>query len=220
MSGQTTAARTEVAAFDVDGTLTTRDCVGRFLLRVGGVRAIAAAVARRPGATLRAVARRDRDLLKEVVVGGVLRGRRIADVREAGERFAREVEASLLRPDTLARLRWHQSQGHTTVLVSASLEPYLGPLARSLGVDHVVCTSVGAASADGGDRYGHLLDGGNCRAAVKASRLRALLEREGLAGATVWAYGDSRGDEQLLAMADHPVWVREGTIPAVPGATS
>ena len=26
----------DVAAFDVDGTLTVRDCVGPFLLRVGG----------------------------------------------------------------------------------------------------------------------------------------------------------------------------------------
>jgi phosphoserine phosphatase len=26
---------------------------------------------------------------------------------------------------------------------------------------------------------------------------------------TVWAYGDSRGDRELLAAADHPVWVRE-----------
>jgi phosphatidylglycerophosphatase C len=210
--GAATSHRPVVAAFDVDGTLTHRDCVAPFLRRVGGVRSLVLAFARRPLATVRAGLRRDRDRLKEVFVGGVLQRRSVADVAEIGRAFAREVERSQLRADTVARLRWHQQMGHRTVLVSASLRMYLDPLATALGVEHVVCTDV---VADAG-RYTRVLKGRNCRAAEKVTRLDALLAAHAMADAEIWAYGDSAGDRQLLARADHPVWVRGATLRAVP----
>jgi phosphoserine phosphatase len=42
---------------------------------------------------------------------------------------------------------------------------------------------------------------------VKAERLRAHLGDEGI---TLWAYGDSAGDREMLALADHAIRVRRG----------
>lgn len=195
--------RPEVAAFDVDGTLTVRDCVRPFLVRVGGWGGVAAALLRRPIETTAAAARRDRDRLKEVVVGGVLRGRKVAQIEAMGEEFAAEVHGHWLRADTVERLRWHQRMGHRIVLVSASLGPYLRPLGRRLGADAVLC----AEPLQVGDEFADGLEGPNCRAAEKVRRLEAWLAAERLDDATVWAYGDSRGDRELLARADHPVFV-------------
>ena len=205
-------ARPQVAAFDVDGTLTVRDCVQPFLVRVGGWTGVTRAVVSKPMVAAGAALRRDRDRLKEIVVGGVLRGRRVAQVEEIGERFADEVAAGWLRPDTVARLRWHQRMGHRIVLVSASLGPYLRPLGRRLEVDEVLCTEPLSA----GDRFADGLDGGNCRAAEKVRRLDAWLKTAGLDDATVWAYGDSAGDRELLARADHPLLVKGATVTAAP----
>lgn len=191
--------RPVVAAFDVDGTLTVRDCVAPFLLRLGGRRGLVTAAARRPLATGLALLRRDRDRLKEIIVGGVLRRRRVGDVESAGATYAQQVWERWMRSDTLARLRWHQRHGHRTVLVSASLGPYLRPLGRLLGVDDVICTD---AKSDG-DRYADRLEGANCRAAEKPRRLRAWLRSHHLDDAELWAYGDSRGDREMLAAADH-----------------
>ena len=119
---------TVVAAFDVDGTLTIRDCVRPFLERVAGRRRIVTAMLRRPVATIVAAARRDRDRFKEIIVGGALRGKLITEVDAIGEQFAQYVLVNWLRPDTLRRLRWHQQAGHRTVIVSASLAAYLRPL--------------------------------------------------------------------------------------------
>jgi phosphatidylglycerophosphatase C len=47
--------------------------------------------------------------------------------------------------------------------------------------------------------------GENVRAAQKALLLGRLLGNEPV---TVWAYGDSRGDREMLAMADHPTLLR------------
>jgi len=204
--------RADVAAFDVDGTLTVRDCVRPFLVRVGGWGGVAAAMARRPVTTLGAAARRDRDAIKELVVGGVLRGRTVAQVEALGEEFAEQVHDGWLRDDTVARLRWHQRMGHRIVLVSASLSPYLRPLGRRLGVDDVLC----AEPRREGDRFADGLDGANCRAAEKVRRLDAWLRARNLDDATVWAYGDSAGDRELLARADHPLLVSRVRVTAVP----
>jgi phosphatidylglycerophosphatase C len=201
-----------IAAFDVDGTLTTRDCVRPFLERVAGRRRLVASVLRRPLASVVAAARRDRDRMKEIVVGGSLRGKRITDVDAIGEQFAQFVLVNWLRPDTMRRLRWHQQAGHRIVLVSASLAVYLRPLALRLGIEDVLCTD----STRSGDRYGDRLIGLNCRAAEKRRRLEQWLEERRFMHAEVWAYGNSVGDRELLDRADHAVWVNGATISEVP----
>ncbi len=201
-----------IAAFDLDGTLTTRDCVRPFLERVAGRRRLVTSLIRRPLATIVATARRDRDRFKEIIVGGSLRGKLVSDVETIGEQFAQYVLVNWLRPDTLRRLRWHQQSGHRTVIVSASLAAYLRPLALRLGIDDVLCTD----SSRSGNRYGDRLIGLNCRAGEKRRRLDQWLEEQRWVNAEVWAYGDSAGDRELLARADHAVWVNGAIISEVP----
>ncbi len=191
-----------VAAFDVDGTLTTGDCVTPFLRRAAG-RRLWTTLLRHPVALAGSAARRDRDRLKELACSA-LRGIESAEIEHLGEAFAREVGAGRLRDDTVARLRRHRELAHTVILASASLDPYLVPLGRSLGVDAVVCTVL-ERGADG--RLTGRLAGANCRGAEKARRVRDWLRENDLAGAELWAYGDSSGDDELLALADRPLRV-------------
>jgi len=191
-----------VAAFDVDGTLTTGDCVTPFLRRAAG-RRLWTTLLRHPLALAAAAARRDRDRLKELACSA-LRGIESTEIEHLGEAFAREVGAGRLRDDTVARLRRHRELGHTVILASASLDPYLVPLGRSLGVDAVVCTVL-ERGKDG--RLTGRLVGANCRGAEKARRVRGWLREHDLADAELWAYGDSSGDDDLLALADRPLRV-------------
>ena len=202
-----------VAAFDVDGTLTTRDCVMPFLIRVAGLRRVATSALRSPVLLVRvAVGCGDRDRLKQAVVGRLMRGRPAEAVEEAGRAFAREAVSRWIRPDTLARLRWHRESGHEIVLVSASLRQYLEPLASEVlgGVHALICTDV--ESTDGGVLTGRLV-GGNCRGSEKSRRLASWIDGRSV---TLYAYGDSSGDREMLAMANHPVRVRGVSIATVP----
>jgi len=194
-------ARPIVAAFDVDGTLTSRDCVTPFLLRTVRVRA-ALALMRHPALVVGAAVHRDRDRLKEVVCTAFA-GLDAEALDNVGAAFAHEIHRRWLRDDTIARLRRHRELGHQVVLASASLEPYLTPFGELLEVDGVVCTRL--EQVDG--RLTGRLDGANCRGAEKARRLDAWLTANGLEAALLWAYGDSNGDRELLARADHAVWV-------------
>ena len=67
-----------------------------------------------------------------------------------------------------------------------------------------------------GDEFADGLDGANCRAAEKVRRLDAWLAERRLQDATVWAYGDSAGDRELLARADHPFLVKGVSVTAEP----
>jgi phosphatidylglycerophosphatase C len=203
--------RPVVAAFDVDGTLTTTDCVVPFLRRAAG-RRLPLALLRHPLATAAALARRDRDRLKELACAA-LAGKPAAELDGLGATFARDFAVARLRADTTARLRRHQELGHTVILASASLDAYLVPLGEALEVDGVVCTRL---EHDGAGILTGRLDGANCRGPEKARRVREWLVDAGLDGAELWAYGDSPGDDELLAAADHPLRVDGVEIAADP----
>jgi phosphatidylglycerophosphatase C len=191
-----------VAAFDFDGTITQRDTLAGFLLYVGGRRTMARAVARH-GVAMVSGLNDDaaRDAAKEAVLGAVLRGRTEAEVAEAGRRYATQLPARFRR-DVVERITWHRDQGHELVVVSASLRYYLDPVADELGFHQVLGVEM-AVGPDG--RLTGALARPNVRAEQKALRLREWL---GDRPATeLWAYGNSSGDEALLAIADHPTWI-------------
>ncbi len=195
-----------IAAFDVDGTLTRRDCVVPFLRRVAGISPIALSLARSARSTVPAAMRRDRDLLKAAATRAAFTGRRRADVEALAEVFALEVADSWLREDTVADLRRHRDAGDVTVMVSASYGVYLRPLGALLGVDAVLATEI---AADDGGRYTGELAVPNCRGPEKVRRLHDWLDAHhgGRGGVHLTAYGDSPGDRDLLGDADVARWV-------------
>ena len=197
-----------VAAFDFDGTLTSGDNVVPFLRRVAGVRRIAVGAVRRAPRLLPALARFDRDRVKAIMTEIVFTDRRVADVARRAQEFGAEIVAADLRPDTFERVHWHVAHGHRVVIVSASYEVYLHVVAEKLGLHGVIATRL-EATADG--RYTGRLLGRNCRGTEKLRRLDDWLADEGLdrRSITLWAYGDSKGDQQLLEAADHPIWAKD-----------
>ncbi|MCP3913052.1 MAG: HAD-IB family hydrolase [Actinomycetia bacterium] len=189
-----------VAAFDFDGTLARRDSLLPFLARLCGPGRVGLALTRAWVAPPAADGIERRDRIKAGLLERLLQDRRMDDVEEAGHGYAARLE-SRLRPTMVERLHHHQGDGHEVVLVSASLAVYLRPLAARLGLDGVLAVELDHVD---GVLTGQM-QGPNCRGPQKVARLR---EWEGGRPARpLWAYGDSRGDRELLAHADHPTWV-------------
>jgi phosphatidylglycerophosphatase C len=191
-----------VAAFDFDGTLSTRDNVVPFLrAAVGGPRLVAGLVSTAPRLVAAALDDRRRDRAKAALVRRLLIGYEAARLTGIAERFADDVVEHHLRADAVDRAEWHRSQGHELVMVSASFAVYLEPVARRLGFDAALGTELETGAE--GRLTGRLL-GANVRRAEKVRRLDDWL---GDRPATVWAYGDSTGDRELFERADHAVRV-------------
>jgi HAD superfamily hydrolase (TIGR01490 family) len=194
-----------VAAFDFDGTLSTRDNFLPYLRIVAGTRDLARAIA--TAAPALAASRRDprqRDVAKAIVLRGTVAGRRDEYLRDLGARYARLVAAQHLAPDTVTRLEEHRAQGHEIVFVSASLHVYLDPIAELLGADAVLATAL-EVDADG--RCTGEIAGANVRGIEKVRRLETWLAGRDV---VLHAYGDSTGDEELLARAHHAIRVGRG----------
>ncbi|MGB2757131.1 MAG: HAD-IB family hydrolase [Acidimicrobiia bacterium] len=207
-------ARPVVAAFDFDGTLTVRSQLEPFVLQAGGLRRSSLAVARSLVKVVQLPrSSAHRDAAKAAVLHRVFEGIDEGSYAALGQSFALHVLASKMRADSLARLRWHQEHGHSTVIVSASLSTYLDPIGTRLGIDGVLCTTLESA---GGKLTGRLV-GANVRGTEKARRLDAwLTERFGTTEVTLWAYGDTAGDRAMLERADHATWVkRQETVPQI-----
>lgn len=192
-----------VAAFDFDGTLTPRDTLIPFLERLYGRRRLAAAAASvgppwRPDPGVHR-----RDAAKAQLLRRLTAGDDAARVTEAGEAYASRLNG-LLVPTMVDRIGQHRRAGHEIVAVSASLATYLVPLLqRRHDFDQVL--AVGLAVDDDGRHTGEML-GPNVRGPEKAVVLRRWLAATGGHddGLELWAYGNSSGDAELLAMADHP----------------
>ena len=133
---------------------------------------------------------------KESVLTYFLAGRSAPELAAFSQQFADDVLPRLLRPEAIERLRWHQQQGHRTIVVSASLEIYLRPWAARMGIDQIIGTRLISRS----DQLTGRILGKNCYGPEKVTRLQALLDQ---LDPVLYAYGDSRGDRELLAIARH-----------------
>ncbi len=203
-----------VAAFDFDGTITRRDTVVPFLAYAcGNARVARALAAVAPQLAMALAGRGERDDSKEALLHRLLAGREAEPIVAAGRAFARRLanDSRRLRADTLEKVQRHRAAGHELVLVSASLTTYLEPIAPLLGFDAVLATTL-EIGPDG--RFTGRLVGRNCRGIEKVNRLRAWLGDDNgddageRAECVIWAYGDSSGDTELLAMAHQPHRVR------------
>ncbi len=107
-----------------------------------------------------------------------------------------DVLAGHVRSGAADRLRWHEEQGHEVVIVSASLDLWLAPFAEQRGLRLISST----AAFDDEDRFTGGLVGPNVNHDEKVRAVREALDLD--AYDTIYAYGDSSGDEAMLGLAD------------------
>ncbi len=199
--------RRTFAAFDFDGTMTRRDTLVPFVMSVAGRRRVLQALgAESTRLAVAATGRGDRDAAKDRVLTRILAGTPYADVEAAGHSYGVRLWGSAVTADARNRIAWHRREGHEVAIVSASLDVYLAEVALELGITHVLCTEL---DRDEQGLCTGRVRGANCRGIEKAERLRTLFGDDDV---ELWAYGNSAGDDEMLALAQHPVRVRRGRI--------
>lgn len=186
-----------IVAYDFDGTLTTRDSFTTFLKwRVSPARH-AQGMARLVPAALAYLGHRNRGRIKAAAVREFLAGMSREALEAEARAFAETQAARLLRPDALRSWRYWRQRHAKLVIVSASPDIVVAPFARGLGADALIATEL--AYDDRGRVAGGFM-GPNCRGPEKVRRLQAMFGPEVRLTA---AYGDTSGDHEMLALADH-----------------
>lgn len=191
-----------IAAFDFDGTMTNHDSLYDFFkYSAGTFETYFIFLQHLPkfiGFGLKIFSRKD---LKESLLKSFFKGMPITDLRLKGEAFASDVIPQLLKKEALAKLKWHQDEGHRCILVSANMDFYLDYFAQNNQFDDCVCTKT---AVDENGLVTGKLQGKNCRDVEKVRRLNELLGSK--ENYILYAYGDSDGDKEMLELADYPFY--------------
>ena len=195
----TSQEKQRIAVFDVDGTLLRGDCLWSAARQAKGpwsqVVAVLACLPWLIGWQLRLLTT-GRFKQQVIAAFGICEAVNRAEVSGRADWLLDELQAQV-NPEALQRLHWHQKRGDRVLLCSASPRLLLQPLADWLGVE-LLCTEV--ERRDG--RWRPLLASENCKGPEKVHRLQDHLGR--LEGRTIEAYGDSKGDRELLKAAAIP----------------
>ncbi len=188
-------------AFDLDGTLTAGETLPHFLRFVLGPRRYTGALLRSfPELLGYAFGTTPNYAVKERVLTHTIAGMPLEELEARGAAFAEEVLPGLLRPSVWQRFLAHRDRGDRLVLVTATLGVYARPWAEAAGFHAVVATRL---DCDCNQRITGRLAGKNCFGPEKARRL----QEECRIRALDHAYGNSRGDREMLQMAEHPVYI-------------
>ena len=185
-----------LALFDFDGTITTREMFADFMhfavtprrLAVGRLLLAPVVVGYKLGLV-------SGHAIRSRVVRFGFRDEPLARIAHMGERFAREVLPGVLRPQALERIAWHRAQGDVVAVVSGALDVYLGHWCRQHGLA-LICSELEVAEGRLTGRYRGL----QC---VGPEKPRRVMDRYDLGDFDqVYAYGDTHEDLDLLHIAD------------------
>ena len=195
---------TIAAVFDFADTLIDGAC-GSMIdeQRRFGVRGGPAALARIVGAVIDSAAREQRVAAHLEQWVGRWAGRTEDDLAEVSERlFSHDCggAAARLSHEAWRLVKAHQRAGHTVVIATSATRAQVAPLARELGVEHVLCTELGVR--DGvltGAVAGQVLQG-----LVKAARVWSFMTEHDIDAAASHAYTHSEQDVALLDGVGHP----------------
>ena len=190
-----------LALFDFDKTLSDRDTLFDFhSLHFGKSRVCAWALGHGFSLLGCPLGWTDRGELKEHFLSHFWRGVPYEEFARAARKYSLEDMPRVVRPRALKVLEEHLERGDRVLVISASIKEWLEPWCLAKGVDQVLATEMEVREG--------VLSGAlaipNCRGPEKVRRLREILNPEEYS--PIYAYGDSDGDREMLALADRPVY--------------
>lgn len=186
-----------LAVFDFDGTITTRDTLPVFIrFAVTLFHLLKGTMYMAPFVLLFKLKIIPNYTAKERLFKTFFRGISIGKFNELSQKFISNIE-EIVNPVALEKIKWHQQMGHEVIIISASVENWIRPWANKYGIETVLATGL---QLENNVITGNFLTK-NCHGAEKVNRLlAAYADRDSY---TLYAYGDSNGDKELLAAADH-----------------
>ena len=194
-----------ITVFDFDGTLTTHDTLLLFIRFVCGRRAFWWGMLRHaPLLLLMKLHLYNNGKAKERVFAHFFRGMSQEQFNAHCDHFALHFQ-SILRPEGMATLRQLLSEGQQVYIVSASIDRWVQPFFRGTGYEgtryeNSSITIIGTQIETHDGKLTGRFSTPNCYGEEKVRRLQQLVPN--LQDYHLVAYGDSRGDRELMALAD------------------
>ena len=192
----------KIVAFDFDGTLTTKDTLIAFIRYACGTGALILGFLRYlPLLVLMKLRLYPNYKAKQKVFSHFFKGMALEEFDALCQRFAKDNQ-HLLRPQAVEAVSQALNEGAEVLIISASIDNWVRPFFNTEGFNtegrsvNIIGTQIEVID---GKLTGRFLTK-NCYGQEKVNRLLALHPNR--TDYHLTAYGDSRGDKELLAFAD------------------
>ncbi len=130
--------------------------------------------------------------------------KKLADFKTGANEFYFDYLKPHLAPRVIEKLEFHRNEGHILVIVSGSIRYYLEPVAKDLGIQHLVCTDLEENSH--GLLTGKAI-GQVCIGNYKKELTLKLVDELNIDLDSSYAYGDNQADIPLLKLVGNAVAV-------------
>ena len=187
-----------IVAFDFDGTITKKDTLLEFIKFAKGKKAFFKGfLLYSPWLVAYKLKLYPNWKAKQKIFTHFFAGMDKSDFDTLCENFYQKRGTKLIRFDAYKCISEYVENGDIVLIISASIENWVLPFARELRIPHLLCTKLETNFS--GKLTGNFQTA-NCYGEEKVNRLLSLFpNRESY---ELIAYGDSRGDKELLAFAD------------------
>lgn len=186
-----------VAVFDFDGTITTKDTLFDFIAFYWGKpKMIFGLIVLSPILISFKMGLITNDKAKERLFSYFFKKESQQAFLNVCKKYSERIN-EILNAKARDKIKWHQAEGHKLIIVSASVSEWIKPWATSIGINDVVGTEIEVVDGILTGRFASR----NCYGQEKVNRLYNIYPHRDTY--TLYAYGDSSGDKELLSIADY-----------------
>jgi putative phosphoserine phosphatase/1-acylglycerol-3-phosphate O-acyltransferase len=138
-------------------------------------------------------------------------GRTVDDLTELGDRLFVQGIAGTLFHGAWRAVKAHQRQGHTIVIATSATRFQVAPLARELGIEHILCTELESEN----DTLTGRIAGRTLWGPGKLAAVAAFAERNGLELGSAYGYANGDEDVPFLSAVGRPYAVNPQPVLAI-----
>ena len=184
-----------IAFFDFDGTITKKDSTAKFIRYfVGDIAFIKGIIILLPFIIAYKIRVLSNNEIKKKLITYFFKDIDIEHFIEKAREFSLNMLDPIIRKKALDRITWHKNNGDELVIVSASINLWLLPWCKKNDIA-LIATELEVIN----NKITGNLVSNNCYGPEKVKRI---LESYNLSNYTcIYAYGNSRGDYEMLEIA-------------------
>ncbi len=190
-----------IAFFDFDGTITNRDIFWDYLFyRLKTGLSPLKLIYGFPVFTLYLIKVLNNEKAKQSIFSQLFSGETVEYFSTTVQKYYQSKLNIRLRKDALTKILWHKNSMHQIYMVTANFDLIVQQFAAEQGIEYI-STEL--------DIQNNILSGKfktpNCYGAEKVNRIKKAIPNLD-SFAKIYAYGDSKGDREMLALATDPFY--------------
>lgn len=186
-----------LALFDFDGTITTKDTFLEFIkFSRTSIYFYIGFILLSPVLILYKIKVLSNSFAKQAVISFFYRGVKEHKMIAWGEEFCDKKLPAMIREKAMQKIQWHKEKGHRVIIVSASVDWWIKPWCRAMGIE-LISTRLELTKKR---KVTGRLATPNCYGQEKVNRIKEYITINEYS--YIYAYGDSEGDKQMLEIAN------------------